>query len=113
VRSARSAFALFALALMARAGDAPPDPTRPEVAVAAPTDAPAAASRFELRAVLIGPARRVAVINGHAVGVGETVDGAEVLSIDTGRARIRTPEGEQELELASAVRVRPAGEESR
>jgi MSHA biogenesis protein MshK len=99
------------LALAARAADLS-DPTRPEIAAASPA-APAAASRFELRAVLIGKGRRVAVINGRALGVGDTVDGAEVLSIDAGRVRIRTPDGERELALADAVNVTPAGEGNR
>lgn len=113
MRSAGVAFAVLALALGARAGVDLPDPTRPEIAAAAPAEADAAISRFELRAVLIGSSRRVAVINGHAVGVGDSVNGAQVLSIEAGRVRIRTPEGERELGLADAVRVTPAGGESR
>ena len=113
MRSAALAFAALAVAFAAHAADELADPTRPEIAAASPAAAPAAAARFELRAVLIGKTRRVAVINGRALGVGDSVDGAEVVSIDAGRVRIRTPDGERELGLANAVSVTPAGRESR
>ena len=112
MRSAALAFTVLALALAARAGDELADPTRPEIA-ALPAAPAAAANRFELRGVLIGKTRRVAVINGRSLGVGETVDGAEVLSIEAGRVRIRTPDGERELGLANGVSVTRARGESR
>jgi MSHA biogenesis protein MshK len=111
VRSASLAAVVLLLGAPARAGDALPDPTRPELAPAAASQPAAAAERFELRAVLVGGARRVAVINGRAVEVGDSVDGAEVLAIDAGRVRIRTPDGERALALAPAVRVEPAERE--
>jgi MSHA biogenesis protein MshK len=90
-----------------------PDPTRPELALPASSERGPAAAGFELRAVLIGSARRVAVINGRPVEVGDWIEGAEVLSIEAGRVRLRTPEGERDLGLAGAVSVKPAGEERR
>lgn len=107
MRSAGLALAVLLLGAPARAGDPLPDPTRPELAPASAEPA-AAAARFELRAVLIGEGRRVAVINGRALAVGDSVDGAEVLAIEAGRVRIRTPDGERELALAAAVSVAPA-----
>jgi MSHA biogenesis protein MshK len=112
VRSASlAAAAVLLLGSPARAGDVLPDPTRPEIAPPSAASPATAAERFELRAVLIGGARRVAVINGRAVQVGDSVDGAEVLAIDAGRVRIRTPDGERALALAPAVRVEPAERE--
>ena len=111
MRSPGLALAVLLLGAVARAGDAVPDPTRPEGAGAA---APAETTgRLELRAVLIGSLRRVAVINGRAVGVGDRVDGAEVLAIEPGQVRIRAADGERELSLAGAVRLAPAEEWSR
>jgi hypothetical protein len=107
----RSALVISSLWLAGASADLP-DPTRPEVGPAAAESA-AVAARFELRAVWIGRGRRVALINGRAVAVGESVDGAQVLSIEPGRARIRTSDGERELVLAERVRVTPAGEEER
>jgi hypothetical protein len=112
VRSAALALAGLVLAGSARASELP-DPTRPEIAVPASSERAAAASRFELRAVLIGRGRRVAVINGKPVEVGDRIDGAEVLAIGTGGVRLRTPEGERDLDLAGAVSVRPAAKENR
>jgi MSHA biogenesis protein MshK len=109
----RLALAVLLFAAVARAQGDLPDPTRPEVAPAAAAEPEKRAARFELGAVLIGSERRVALINGVAVAVGESVDGAEVLAIQPGRVRIRTSEGEQELSLAPAVRVVPAEEEDR
>jgi hypothetical protein len=112
VRSVGLALALVALSGAARAGTDLPDPTQPEIGAAA-AEPETRASRFALRAVLIGPQRRVAVINGSAVGVGESVDGARVLAIEAGRVRIGTAEGERWLELVNGVRAEPAAERNR
>jgi hypothetical protein len=113
VRSAALACAALLLATSARGGEALPDPTRPEIAVPAAAEPEAAAERLELRAVLIGKGRRIAVINGRALGVGDAFAGVEVLSIEPGRVRVRTPDGERELALAGAVSIAPAEEWSR
>jgi hypothetical protein len=65
---------------------APPltDPTRPDLATAAAAAAdglPTADSGYALTSVLISDDRRLAVINDHVVGVGDSVDGARVLAI--------------------------------
>ena len=89
MRSAALALAVLALALAARAEDELADPTRPEIAAAAPASPAATAGRFDLRGVLIGKTRRVAVINGRALGVGESVDG----EFATVRSKIVTSRG--------------------
>ena len=44
--------------------------------------AAAAAYRFHLTSVLISPARRIAIVNGRPLEVGDAVDGAEIVRID-------------------------------
>lgn len=43
---------------------------------------------FQLQSILLSPQRRVAVINGRRVTVGDHVDGAEVRAIDAGRVEL-------------------------
>ncbi len=61
-----------------------PDPMRPlqqskPIVATEPVDY----GTFELRATKIMPAHRTAMINGQVVGVGETIDGATVLKIES------------------------------
>lgn len=64
------------------------DPTRP-TGLNAPTAQRAAAQPgWVLQSILVAPDRRVAVINGRSVRVGETVDGARVVGIDADRATL-------------------------
>ncbi len=69
-----------------------PDPTEPTRATA---DAPAGgvATRWLLQSTLVANDRRIATVNGMAVAVGDTVDGARVLRIDPYAVRIRTANG--------------------
>ncbi|QMT61225.1 hypothetical protein [Legionella sp. PC997] len=39
-------------------------------------------SEFNLQSILIGPMRRLAMINGQIVGTGSSIQGARVLAID-------------------------------
>lgn len=90
--------------LLARAGEVLPDPTEPALIAPAATSGPAPSVGHALSAVWIGPKRRVAVINGRAVKVGDSIDGASVLSIEASGVRIRAADGEKVLSLASGVR---------
>lgn len=58
------------------------DPTRPPAFAITPSDAdqPKTTS-WTLQSILIGPQRRVAVVNGATVTVGKHVDGARVTRI--------------------------------
>lgn len=55
------------------------DPTRPYLPA---TGAAAATPRFAVNAIIVSSARRVAIVNGQRVGVGGSVDGATVISIE-------------------------------
>jgi hypothetical protein len=54
---------------------------------AAQPGARAAAPRFELTAVLLASDRRVAVVNGKAYLLGESVDGAKLVAIEAAAVR--------------------------
>ena len=56
-------------------------------------------SPFRLQAILLGPQRRIAIIDGQRLRVGERLDGAEVRSIEPGRVVLER-EGERiELDI--------------
>jgi len=77
-----------------------PDPTRPPQRFVAPTAAgPVAEDSWRLGSILIAPQRRVAVINGRSLSVGNQVSGAKVLAIEPGRVRLRRGSKEFVLEL--------------
>jgi hypothetical protein len=58
------------------------DPTRPYKASESFT---AASPRFAVNAIIVSADRRVAIVNGRRVGVGGSVDGAKVISIEKGQ----------------------------
>lgn len=64
------------------------DPMQPYRFVAGPGGV-AGAPRFALTAVLISPARRVAIVNGRPYERGETVNGAEIVRIDADAIHLR------------------------
>lgn len=100
--------ALLLLAASAAADETPVrDPMRPFDA-AAPGAAAAARPRFELTAVLISSARRVAVVNGKPYGQGATVDGAEIVAIEPGVVRLRENGVEHEVFLGRTASGRPS-----
>lgn len=79
------------------------DPTRPPF-FGAPDDVPPGTQRAErlvLSSVLISPGRRVAVINGHRIGVGGKVDGATVVEIERRYVRLERAGAPVELFLKS------------
>ncbi|NIR58006.1 MAG: general secretion pathway protein GspB [Gammaproteobacteria bacterium] len=83
------------------------DPTRPPTPSRAPNET-APAQSFHLSSTLIAPGRRVAVINGERVGVGERVDGARVLAIENGRVQLRYRGERRSLSLAAGDIKQPA-----
>ena len=63
------------------------DPMRP---IGPDADQPVAVERrFELTATLISDERRVAIINGVPLSVGEAVNGAEIISIEPSSVELR------------------------
>ena len=85
------------------------DPTRPPQA-AAPTNQTAAPARrdYVLQSTRISGDLRSAVINGQVVAVGDRVDGARVLSVEPGEARLRDELGAFTLRLDLPRITRPA-----
>lgn len=84
-----AAAALLALAAVAGVSQAGTlhDPTRPDFGAAA---APAhAAPGWQLNSTLISAHRRLAMINGKTVGVGDRINGATVVAIRPGKVRLR------------------------
>ena len=55
------------------------DPTRPYTAV---EQRAAGSPRFVVNAIIVSEDRRVAIVNGRRVGVGSSLSGARVISID-------------------------------
>ena len=79
---------LMAAALVcaaANAGDSLRDPMRPDHAQAA---TPAQAQRFRVSAIFLSDVRRVAILNGRTVTVGDRVDGATVTAIGDNTVRL-------------------------
>ena len=74
-----------------------PDPTRP--ATFTPSAPASPAGRPRLESVLIAPDRRIAVISGQRVQVGDRIYGAEVVSITEGAVVLRTGQGSETLAL--------------
>lgn len=75
-------FAVVTLTLISGlclADEALRDPTRPYTAVEARA---AGAPRFVVNAIIVSDDRRVAIVNGRRVGVGSSLSGAQVISID-------------------------------
>lgn len=60
-------------------GESLRDPTRPYEASAVATTA---SPRFSVNAIIVSADRRVAIVNGRRVGIGGSIDGATVISID-------------------------------
>lgn len=64
------------------------DPLRPPVTVSASPASSFNAAAWRLSSTLVAEGRRVAIINGRTVRVGDRVGGARVLAIDAGRVRL-------------------------
>jgi MSHA biogenesis protein MshK len=85
------------------------DPTRPPDslrAVAPPASEEPGALR--LRSILVSPERRVAVISGRRVQVGDRIGGADVVSISSTTVQLRGPGGRVTLSLWAGRVRRPS-----
>lgn len=60
---------------------------------------PVTRTRFSVDTIVVSPQRRVAVINGRSVGVGETVNGARVLDIEPDRVTLDVDGNKLTIEL--------------
>jgi len=77
--------------LVASAAGPLADPTRPSGYAPAPAAVAqkAAPPKLHLQAILVSPTRRVALINGRALKVGDHIDGAVILKIQPDRIVVR------------------------
>jgi hypothetical protein len=112
------ALGLAALLLCSRGvcAEEPPvrDPMRPFARVASAAGAASVSGpRFALTGVLIGPTRRVAIVNGKPYAQGETVDGAEIVAVEPGAVRLREHGAELVISLGRAAEPRPSAAERR
>jgi hypothetical protein len=84
------------------------DPMRPFAAL--PPSGPVAAEaapRFTLTAVLIGPDRRVAIVNGTAYLLGDSVGGAKIVAIEAASVRLAGDGGELVVPLGRGKSAPP------
>ena len=80
--------ALVAMPLQAQLDD----PTRPpdfSQAVTVDETTGAGGTSWDLVSILVSPQRRIAIINGKTVHVGDTLSGAQVLDINTSGVMLR------------------------
>ena len=96
----RVAAAVVCIALACGAQGAPfADPTRPPGAVEGISGGASTPGTPRLESVLIGPDRRVAVINGQQVTIGTKFGGGQVVRITESEVLIRKAEGDESLKL--------------
>jgi MSHA biogenesis protein MshK len=109
-RASAVAFALCAAAVATRAGATVRDPTRPpQAAPVAGAPVARAAPLPEVTAVMGAPGRRVAIVEGRLVRVGDAVAGGTVEDIDADGIRWRRGDAIRELRLPAPPTVkRPA-----
>lgn len=101
------AMAVFALGAglapaYAAAGDSlvgPPDPTRPSSALSDGDGVTTGVHGLVLQSVLIAPQRRLAVINGRTLAVGERIGDATVAAIQPHEVVVKRASGELTLRL--------------
>ncbi len=104
-------YLLLMLCLALPAGAQPlRDPTRP------PEGRPAAGNaslpvqhQWRLSSILISAERRIAVVDGQAVQVGQTVSGAHLVAIEPQRVLLRHGQKEIALHLTKTGLKTPAG----
>ena len=106
MRSPPLALALAAVLLAGHAGadDRLRDPTRPYTAGPGNTAAPA--PRFRVNAIIVSDDRRIAIVNGRRVGVGDHVNGATVREITKTELQIEIDGQVRTLTLAGRPRSR-------
>jgi MSHA biogenesis protein MshK len=107
--------ASMAMAACAAAAAPFADPTRPPGASdpGAPSAKGGEVAALRLESVLIAPDRRIAVINGQAVRVGQRIGDARVLRITETEVALREGASTQILKLYPAAERHPAGKKAR
>lgn len=100
-----ASFALSVLLSHAALAQALGDPMRPPTAVASETPAQETGSR--LQSVLISPTRRVAVIDGRTVTLGQRFGDATVIAIAESEVTLQRGAERQKLKLHPGIEKRP------
>jgi MSHA biogenesis protein MshK len=101
------AVALLGAACAARA-QALADPTRPPTVMASPAGADGMGSRGpRLQSVLISGTRKLAMIDGVTVALGDRFDGATVVAIAETEVKLRQGESVQTLKLYPGIERQP------
>ncbi len=87
----------------------PSDPTRPPSAATASVAAPSEvdAGRLVLQSVLVAPDRRVAVVSGVPLTIGDEVQGHRLLRVTDAEAVLQGPAGLVTLKLYPHIERRP------
>lgn len=91
-------FAATAVSAPAWGDDDLADPMRPPAALD-PEASVNSEPKYVLHGTILGPKRRIALVNGVVVALGERIGDAELVGIDVGRVIL--VEGEAELELST------------
>lgn len=65
--------------------------------------------RWLLTSTLISPQRRIAVVNGHALKPGDTLDGVTVVKIAPATVHLRDTQGEFSVTMQPAAVKMPSG----
>lgn len=93
---------LLALAATGATAQTLQDPTRPPAQLLHPAAAAASPVAPRVQSILIGQStggRRVAVVDGNLVRVGDRVDGARVVAISAGEVHLQRAGGRDVLKL--------------
>ena len=105
------------LGIIAPAGVGPAraqsDPTRPPDYRRAPTTEADTDGELRLESIVVSPDRRIAVINGRSLRIGDRIAGAQLTDIAAHTVHVRFPEGRVELRLSGhPVKSEPMAEPS-
>ncbi|MGC2519934.1 MAG: MSHA biogenesis protein MshK [Burkholderiales bacterium] len=96
---------IFLSVAMPSGAQALTDPTRPPTATGAPVaDAETGASGPVLQSILLSPLRKLALIDGHMVRVGDRVGNARVVAIDFDSVKLRRGDSISVMKLLPDVR---------
>jgi len=83
------------------------DPTRPPMAIAKPGAVEEAPPATQLQSILISSRRRVAVINGNTVALGDRIGDARVVKITETEVVLKTGEETEVLKMYPGMEKQP------
>ncbi|HTN65571.1 MAG TPA: hypothetical protein VL051_05220 [Burkholderiaceae bacterium] len=106
-RLTRLAAGCLALASAAAIGAGLPDPMRPPPALTAADGAASVSGLPVLQSVMLSPSRKVAIISGQTVALGEHYQGARLVRISEGEAVLRNGSEVQVLKLFPDLEKQP------